>query len=213
MGLKNHRCEPMPWYDSAWPRKHLSRGLGQAGGVGYLAPPESGKGVCPDRVRISTKDWTTQMALSAHAIQGLRCDSAMARPNLRAVGSARKPLTQLLHRLARIEADCALPNHSHTPTFSPQGSYRRRVALLVRVQLGIPELGSGLRKSKKWAIRMPMPETSMHKYHRPPFREHEVRLAGESFRMKAKAESSCPELSAHNHLRPCVLCPDSRHQR
>lgn len=152
------------------------------------------------------------MPPSAHAIQVLSYNSAMSRAYLCAVRSAQKPLTELLHRLNRIEADSAFPHHSHTPSFRLKGKNRRSVALSVRFQFGVPELTSSLWKSKEWAIKVPVPEASMHEYDRLPFGEYEVRLAGKPSRMKSEAESSCPEHPTYNHLRLRVLGPDSRHQ-
>lgn len=152
------------------------------------------------------------MPTSAHAIQVLSCNSATSRAYLRAVRSAQKPLTELLHRLSRIDADSALPHHSHTPSFRLKGKDGSSVALSVRFQLCIPELTSSLWKSKEWAVKVPVPEASMHEYDRLPFGEHEVRLARKPSRMKSEAESSCPEHPTYNYLRLRVLGPDSRHQ-
>lgn len=119
-----------------------------------------------------------------------------------------------------------LPHRYTVPSHPCQLSLCLPVAFLVPSYLVYPELPVGLRYSATIRVlnlfvslallrskthMVSMPETSIHKYARPVFPQHKVRMSWQSSVIQSVSESPFPQPSSHGHLRSCILRPYSRH--
>ena len=70
----------------------------------------------------------------------------------------------------------------------------------VPVELCLPEFHVGLRRARRLAALVTMPEATVHENNRVPFGKHDVGMAGQLGGMKAVAELQGVKMTAHKHL-------------
>jgi hypothetical protein len=105
----------------------------------------------------------------------------------------------------------ALPDNQHSPAICTEGCNGTTISRDVRLELGTPELHSGLRHVGHSASRMPVPEAAMHKDDEAVLRQDNVRSARQVLSMQAEAVSKSVQSRPHNPLRARVLGPDPGH--
>lgn len=150
--------------------------------------------------------------LTHRAVKVLRSDGALVRADLCPGFALTQPRGKLIGRLLGIEEDGAFPHYNDTPARAVQTVGYDKVALPIGKELGVPESGSRLRKSKVTAVPVTVPKAPVDKHHCPPLGQYQVRLSGKSLGVKAETKSARPEQLSHNPFRLCVLRTDSRHQ-
>ena len=94
----------------------------------------------------------------------------------------------------------ALPNHNHMPACGLQCGVFLFVVCYIAVEFRLPELHVGLRRARRLAALVTMPEATVHENNRVPFWKHDVGMAGQLGGMKAVAEPQGVKMTAHKHL-------------
>lgn len=105
----------------------------------------------------------------------------------------------------------ALPDDEHGPAGTLQRFDCPLVPFDVALELGGPEVGSGLGQHCIMTAWMAVPEAAMYKYTGLQARQYNVRSSGKIPAMQPIPVSIGVQESAYQHLRLRVLPPDGRH--
>ena len=119
------------------------------------------------------------------------------------LNQARNVLGRMLQR--------ALPYDGYTPAKSPKRLHVSPVAADIAQELPLPELFVGPGCGGVAAAFVSMPEAAVDEHHRPVFREHKVRGAGQRSDMKSIAKSPSEKKGAKGSFRPSILSANARH--
>ena len=110
---------------------------------------------------------------------------------------------------AALGHQLAFPDDNHVPSCGLQLRLVARVALAVADDFLLPELGIGRRAVLLAPVSVP--ETAVHKNHRPPFAHHDVGPSRQRLDVQSVAESLVPQPSPHHQLRLGVASLDAAH--
>lgn len=106
----------------------------------------------------------------------------------------------------------ALPDNEHTPPEPGQFRLVLCVALLVRCELGSPEVLSSRRTEGSYTSGVRVPEAPMHKNDSATRGKHEVRRARQVCSVKSKPIAKLVRFAPHDQLRLGVFAANAGHQ-
>lgn len=112
---------------------------------------------------------------------------------------------------ALLHQNLTLPNGHDSPSESPQRFLGPRVSPFVSLEFRGPEIDSSLGSRSPSAAFMPMPETSVNKYHASQSREDEVWRSWEVSAMNAIPIAERVNSPPNNHLGDSVFASDRAH--
>ena len=104
--------------------------------------------------------------------------------------------------------ELALPYREHVPSHAEQFGLVPLIPFLVGLDFVCPVFNAAVRDM---AVSMPVPEASMHEYHKAVFAQHDVRSSGQAFDVFPVAIPVGEEISAHNPFGLGVLASDLGH--
>ena len=104
-----------------------------------------------------------------------------------------------------------LPDNVDTPSHLPQIPPNKSISGNIRKKLFIPKLCPSFWRVCKLATSVPVPKTSVNKYHQIPFWEDDIWLSWEVFCMKSESESKSMQYRAHNAFRSRIAALNLRH--
>jgi hypothetical protein len=112
-------------------------------------------------------------------------------------------------------AHFAFPDNQKSPPQLRQNRLIAKIAFSVTLEFGAPEIQSGLRHARKFAVDIwvPMPKTAMHEDCLAPTRENEIGRAGQAPVMQAVPEAHGVNHAAHQHLGLAIASAHLRHAR
>lgn len=150
------------------------------------------------RINICSNPRRMKLSVSNCLIGAFHLDASSTLP---------EPIGKRAANGVRVAADSAFPDDRNAPAATHQGRNRHLVALLVAPQFLVPEIGAGLGEPEVGTTSMAMPKAAMHKHHRLPSGQNQVRSSWQPFGVQAISETSAPEPVAHQQLRSGALAP------
>lgn len=91
------------------------------------------------------------------------------------------------------------------------GGHGTIIPVTVGFDFGNPEFRSGFRNPEILAVRMPMPEASMHKNDTAELGQDDVGSSEKTRHMPSVSETSRMKPPSHDHFRRCIRRPDASH--
>ena len=107
-----------------------------------------------------------------------------------------------------LREDCfhlALPDDDHLPAQRLQLRLHLRIALPVAAELRLPEIDVACGRARRLAALVVMPKASVHEYHRPVLRQHNIRLPRQILPVNPEPIPQRMQQASHRHLRLRVL--------
>lgn len=114
-------------------------------------------------------------------------------------------------KFAVLGLELALPHLDDVPTHAAQLEAFGKVALAVALNLGLPEVGTGLGKDKVAAAFMTMPEAAVHEDDGAVLAEHDVGGAGQAADVDAETKPPGKQVLAHQNFGLGVAAADAGH--